>query len=1030
MTRPLITSDTGKIDDITLEISRCNPSVFQFFIGGADKDNALIAPGNDVEIYISLNGHEAKLGSYTIDAVTTERSELGSYRNVAGRGAGGKKLAQWMSDAYYDIWSQTKQSCNPSNLAEMIRLQGLFKEVTAEGQPTYLTLTDLNKEGAMYTAMKSSRGCITRARAMVDTSPAYYEPEFALYVNLYQYKDDTKEGSMVFSGIKGKVTHTNWYIYYVIESTERDCIASGSWTMPDEQLFWIELQYFDGVITFKRRLDTETSWTTFGTAYYFTIPNTSPYGTVSMDNMGRPGMSMKNITPHSNTPGFASNDMVVPLEDITGFPTSCTLSVDSELITVNGKSTETVFEAAHNREVDEGITFMNAPHDNAYWVNGVIMSIPIGDPEADQAICAGTTTKYLSWCFYHTGTITIDKIQLRIKKVGNPTTPVYVYLVTDDWDNGNSPDMGAVLTYGSLGYTWFTGTYNWYEFTFATPQTLPPPDHGGYWLVLTNVAPGQTPTVDASNYYQVSINESTQFIEGYFFLWDGGNPHWLVRNPIGKPTFKLIGEGNDGDGYEIYCHGPGGAQPRDFFDGSAVVVTDGAGKGSVFKIQDYDYQAPDQWVPSRFYNPPDRWQDHVGDPAHGSWVTPQLQRLFVDQDPSGTVAKGSKISIYPAMQVTARGASETIATSHSAGMVSYYSANSVKCDKFEYFSGEMDQRLEDVVYEITRKAGVIKPFSAQKIASGTYTKSTAGWETLVSPVDHRNPIIRHTIPASGNAVYTYFHYTNDGGSYINGKYFAIYNSTISLYGADNTLLMTWTSSSQPANDWVTISIQEDNYCVWFKDRLVAAYHDDAPPSGGYNFIAADNPVTFNLDWSACDRRVDNFALDAGTRGDQLISQLINKKRFYWLDTQDGGIKLFHTNDTIPGTYSLAAVGGTGANEQDLVTRIRVMGLYEYETFNPANMQAYGNLYSEAQIEDADTLSESIDEANKILDDFSNQYGRHQLVGAADPRIEPLDVITYNTGAGAMTMKVDSVSINISMQAETPSFDMKLEGFDG
>jgi len=107
-----------------------------------------------------------------------------------------------------------------------------------------------------------------------------------------------------------------------------------------------------------------------------------------------------------------------------------------------------------------------------------------------------------------------------------------------------------------------------------------------------------------------------------------------------------------------------------------------------------------------------------------------------------------------------------------------------------------------------------------------------------------------------------------------------------------------------------------------------------------------------------------------------------------------------------------------------------MGLYEYETFDPVNLQNYGNLYGEAQIEDADTLSESIDEANKILADFGDRYGRHQLVGAADPRVEPLDSITYDMGKGPTVMKVDLVSISISLTGEAPTFDMKVEGYDG
>ena len=173
----------------------------------------------------------------------------------------------------------------------------------------------------------------------------------------------------------------------------------------------------------------------------------------------------------------------------------------------------------------------------------------------------------------------------------------------------------------------------------------------------------------------------------------------------------------------------GSPQDHDYFNDLALAVVRGPGQGAVYKITDYDYSAPHQWVPTQTYTSPDTWMDHVGDLAHGYWAAADRRRVFVDGEVSGVIGPGSVVSMTPAIYVT-RGVNDTSATTHSTNTkMSIYRDLSVICDGFQFFSGEMDISLEEMVKEIAAKAGV-RTVVSEKLLSGTVNLSHTGWDIL------------------------------------------------------------------------------------------------------------------------------------------------------------------------------------------------------------------------------------------------------------------------------------------------------------
>jgi len=168
------------------------------------------------------------------------------------------------------------------------------------------------------------------------------------------------------------------------------------------------------------RADSETTWTELIETKY--DGDDEPW---FRDDIGRAVLYVNNETPHSTTPGFSSEQDIIPVEDVTVFPEVGRVIVDAEQITYSGSSYSAVKPGS--MIACEGQYFEEAPHDNAYWVDGVIATVPydpsdihIGNLDYD------THSQYLVYGKCHPHALDrIDKVRVRVWKEDRSPNVVY-----------------------------------------------------------------------------------------------------------------------------------------------------------------------------------------------------------------------------------------------------------------------------------------------------------------------------------------------------------------------------------------------------------------------------------------------------------------------------------------------------------------------------------------------------------------------------------------------------------------------------
>lgn len=138
----------------------------------------------------------------------------------------------------------------------------------------------------------------------------------------------------------------------------------------------------------------------------------------------------------------------------------------------------------------------------------------------DGSKIAQRFTPDTSWSAY--------SVWLKLNKVGAPGDSVQVSIYSD-----SSGSPGSSL--GSVGVAAAGVSANsaWTSFTLSTPIALT----GGayYWIVVE-----RTGSVDASNYYAVSLDEDAGYGDGYSRLWTGAA--WVARSTEADLLFRLEGQ--------------------------------------------------------------------------------------------------------------------------------------------------------------------------------------------------------------------------------------------------------------------------------------------------------------------------------------------------------------------------------------------------------------------------------------------------------------------------------------------------------
>lgn len=1055
--------------------------------------------------------HWEQMGVFGIDAITSDYFGSGNERQLLMRGLGSKRLSQWTSDAFYDYWSQAKLVTDPAELSEVIRASGQW-ETDEDMDEEPIRLDELNEIGILYTAAKASRNGQCSARFYYPNEQAWeqqiHSGRFGVGINYYR---ESRASAAERLGVEsGEVTDSQFgdnglfavyepsrteIVLYAVYGSVWHELTSDSFTVTDNSWIWMEIKFNDGRVI----VSTSTSQGDDALDWYAQIDykmDTNVTSTVNIepwfrDQRGRGAVVIENVSVHSETPGFHSTADIIPVEDMAPFPNAGRVIVDSEIIDYDGK--KDVPAALSNLTItwsEDGVTWPSAPHNNDLWDGVQIYGYPWLATANDNQRFARSINEcqmIIQALPKPYGRERIDKVRLPIARIRNPTLPVYVWIANDDLDNAFYPEWGIgragqpiiPMVSAPVYPSAIPGTpdpdnqetvYSWVEFDMTvTPESLRwlnPFYTRGYFLCVGVIPPIYIDETqgyrygtdfnayqDSDNYYRVRIDHQVGVTAGTWRTWARGTSWDSSQERTGHPEsvmpYDIYGTGNiPKEGYEIYVEGPLPENHRQALDGASLVVTSGPGAGSSYRITDYDWRAPDQWVPTKTYIPPETYEEHIGNEEHGYWETPDLARFFVARNPYNAFGDGTQFQCYDALQVEERGVEETAATAHGPGHVSIYTPLSVSIDEVRYFSGEMDMRLEDMAREICAKSGVLN-FTAGKDYDGDFTPwdYTSGDKNIEwMPGERRNGIVKmYGIDTGFWGEYgIIFRSNTDNPDSLSSQYYVLalknYASFLDLQlrvkianETEETIVERYPLFyDEPRGEW-TFSFQGGVFSAWLEGRHVHTFADDTLASGEYcGFFVAGDSDALTVDWSEVDIRVDNFVLDLGYRGAQLMSSLIGPKKVVWMDAQDGGIYMERLRTSGDPEYTLTDLTVEAARadaDNELINRVRAEGAEIAEVVDWESLREDGNIFLLVNATEANDLWETAKEAQFIIDDSKTRVERHIVLGAADPRVEPNDIIKARSTESFKDLIVDSVTFSMRSSADEVEFDMTIEGLN-
>lgn len=982
-----------------------------------------------------------------------------------------------------------------------------FDENALEGGTSPIRLDRLNEQGILYATSKSSRnGQIVGKFWVPENAIPPHKMHGRYGVGINYYRESRGQAALRLDKDSADITDGEFGdngIFAMVGPEEHDggegialyIVKDDIWYKTYSEAFaygknrwnWLMMRFNEGHIVvhststyYEPLYPSVINWNQLFELRYDTEYTSGSYSEPWFrDQRGRGAIAIQNISSYSNTPGFTSTATVIPIDDTSVFPTSDTVIVDSEIINYDGLRDRSVLPGEMSRA--SGHTHLSASHDNPDWNDVKIHHIDWIKGNAGE-IAVGSSQGHallISQAFRGPyGRERIDRVRVAMKCQGSPPMPVYALIVNDDFDNGNNFVAGAgrydapivsCVSAPVAGHTVPT-EYAWVDFDFSdVPEQLRwlheeyRESGRGFFICITTVpwryvslAYGYAyyddwgAYADASNYYWVKMDDTVSATTGVWLGWST-NTYWdTATQYFGRDSmmpFELYGVGNiPSAGYEIYIdgHGPS-AVPRDYYDHMALVVADGPGKGNVYEISDYDWKAPDQWVTSRTYLPPDSMEDHINDPEHGNWVDSNLSRIYVLRNPYGALGEGSVLEIYPSLLIDERGTQDTTATAHGTGKVSIYSDLSVACQEIRHYSGEVDMRLEDMAKELCAKAGVMD-FSASKDYAGDWETSAdemAEW----MPGERRHCIVKFDHPGTttsfseiGIIVRADVADLSTASQY----YKLIYRNYASFLAIELWILRPGESTPEKLESFpisysipqgtLTMSVQQDTFSVWLNSKHLITFHNDELPTGEYMGMYSYQHINGinNVDWSELDLRTDNFVLDLGYRGAQLLSSLIGPKKIVYQDTSTGGIHMERVRTSGAHEYELTDLtveAGRSSSDSALVNRVRAEGAEIAEVIDWTSFREEGNLFFLVNATEANDEWETAAEGTFILEDSQASTDIHSFVGAADPRVETNDIIRARTSEGVHDLSVDSISFRMTISEDSAVFDMQIEGRD-
>lgn len=941
-------------------------------------EHRFLRPGSTITPSFKIGSQWADMGKFSIDAITRPRTEAGNQLVVLARSEAMKRLAQWRSDASYDYWSQTKLSTNPKDLTKVLRVSGDWEE--RDGK---ISQEGLNTDGLLYMNAKACRGAEMRARFERVTGD--FQTRFGAAVNFYR---ETKYEAAARLGIKPEEVQENQYgtngifaVYgpteysgnagvglYIVEDSIWTKLASASLSIAGNTPTWLMVRFIEGNIKVFSRPDSSAAWTVVLTHTFLNYDH-FPW---KRDQIGRGALFMRPITPYSTCYAFASDQDIIPLENNSAFNTSDVVQVDSEHIQYSSKGP-------------------NFPHHGLTYAHGDLLASGTAPGGTLVNFANQRESARLIQTFSLAATSYIRALKVWVKKINYPVDALHGGF----WRGPATAEkpLGEPVVENSIPSENISPDGGWITYRFDGQEI-----RSGDWFIL---ARGDNPTHPISETYYAEAKGAGSGA----FLWDEQNDAWI--NQSGCAAYEVYGgDAAPSQWYSIYANCPEAlSTTKDTYKNMALVVTDGAGKGSCFKVVGYTQRANKPYI------------------------------FYVDRNPE-LLDETSVMSLVPTLLISTtngkldRGIDNTLPAAHGEGrqVDTLRAAPYIKCDRAEYYSSEVDLSLEDMARVIARKAGVknVNP-DGPYLYNSTNDGFPGSWEARNAIVD----ITSSSNLAAGEEIAVGARCSSPGGT--DGVFVAIKPGLLAYRSGSTDVETITTDPMISAQGYWRVSIFDDAMSVWRNGRFVHTFtltEQDAAKLGKYARVTKTAAGTVTVKVSEPNLRVDNFILDAGRGGDQLLAELIGEKRFYYQDNGDGTLRLFQKRVVVnseAAPYDLAASEDETESDSQLATRVRLEGTDVCEKLDASLMIQYGNLFYQSNMREINSIADAEYFAAHLLEDFSTRAVSKRFTGGADPRIEPNDEVYVSVAGNSKKVIVDGIGFSLTANEQGAVFDMDIDG---
>ena len=930
-----------------------------------------LKPGDEVTVELGYDGVKDTIGIFDIDATPIEIGQSSEDKTIMATGRGTKRLTQWVSDAAYDYWSQTKEQANVSELGKLIRATGSYS-----GD---LILDDLNIDGWLYSVGKSARNQHVTCR--FDRNDGE-DNAAGVFVGWYRETvEDAKErlgvdtvtekdiGYHALVAKAGKEANNG---YEGIGLWKYSPGASPVWvdgvyqSVPTDQAFDLKVNSYEGYITIHYKL---ASATNYGVVYAGRFTDTPHY---RGDQVGRAGVFMRNVTAYSQGYPFDSSIMAIPVYDNSEFPDVGQLLVDDEKIDYAGKT-------ANRDSTTPELT----------WAPGIDFIKNISTSSVStKAFANSRSVRIVCQSMKPTKTLWANTVKIKVRKVGGASDGIMIRLM-------GSPRTSKEPTGVELARVFVPSSDIPDVITEISAQLSTPVEmqSGETYYLMVERRAGMFDTHmyydGMPDYYEIQYNTINVYGNGSFQTFNEDKDTWTDTG--GDMYFRIYASAFK-DSNQIQVSGSIGERWTGEFLNMCLCSVEGKGEGLSFQIVDYQ--------------------------RNGT-----IHSFLVHKDPNHMFDTTSIFHLAPSLIVTARGADGTTASSHSGEFqVNEYVPPTLQATAFSYFSSDYDMRLTDCADAIAAKAGVSITHESDMSADHV---GVSGWTYSTAVTDARG-IVR----LKCNGVEKGIAFDLDGSD--NGKMITSDSTNIYYYTLAAGVPTLVERVTNAHTGWITYSFQGTSASAWQGNRLLASFTCGSNANAKAK-VAVSGAGTVNVDWKELDMRIDNFVMEMGQNGLVIFNYIARETRSFLQDSQDGELQLFRNRtevNLIGSPLDIVYDSTVMQSDAGISTRIRLIGVEEIEL--PTNdITRLGDLFTTINLERGDTANEMLENWPYIKEEMDLKYNPRQFSAAFLPELEPNDIIYVRVGhpTGVTTEKfyVQSVDVALRVSQDEAVLDMSVGG---